>query len=296
MVTQTPVTELMKKRFSCRSYSGRALDSETKESVSSFLSGNIKTLFGSSIRLALLAASSGDSSELKGLGTYGFIKGASAYIVGAVDKSDKNLEDYGYVMEKIILQATGLELGTCWLGGTFSKSSFAGRISLGKSEVMPAVVALGYKAEKRRLFDSTMRLIAGSANRKSFHDLFFDRHFSTSLDPAQCGPYVMPLEMVRIAPSATNRQPWRIVRDKDQNVFHLFLQRTKNYYKNNQKLFGIMDLQRIDMGIAMCHFELACGEAGIEGAWTLNGAVSARDLKLPELTSYVATWGREPGN
>ena len=29
------------------------------------------------------------------------------------------------------------------------------------------------------------------------------------------------------------------------------------------------DLQRVDMGIAMCHFELSANEAGHNGQWTI---------------------------
>ena len=30
-------------------------------------------------------------------------------------------------------------------------------------------------------------------------------------------------------------------------------------------MFKMADLQRVDMGIAMCHFELTCNELGIKG-------------------------------
>jgi nitroreductase len=64
------------------------------------------------------------SPQLKGLGTYGFIKGATGFIMGTVGHSEKNLEDYGYVMERAILFATDIGLGTCWFGGTFTRSRF----------------------------------------------------------------------------------------------------------------------------------------------------------------------------
>jgi len=43
------------------------------------------------------------------------------------DRGDKNLEDFGYLMEEAILFATGLGLGTCWLGGSFTKSGLPKR-------------------------------------------------------------------------------------------------------------------------------------------------------------------------
>jgi len=60
--------------------------------------------------------------------------------------------------------------------------------------------------------------------------------------------------MVRIAPSASNKQPWRIV--KIEGAWHFFLERTKGYGDGIIfKLLKLADIQRLDMGIAMCHFE-----------------------------------------
>jgi len=48
----------------------------------------------------------------------------------------KNLEDYGYLMEAIILKATELNLGTCWLGGSFTQSNFARKINAADNEIV----------------------------------------------------------------------------------------------------------------------------------------------------------------
>ena len=42
-------------------------------------------------------------------------------MVGAVREAPKDLEDYGYLMERAVLFATDLGFGTCWLGGTFTQ-------------------------------------------------------------------------------------------------------------------------------------------------------------------------------
>ena len=48
-------------------------------------------------------------------------------------------------------------------------------------------------------------------------------------------------------------------------AFHFFLDRDKAY----SAMMPLADLQRIDMGIAMCHFQLAAAEAGLEGRWSV---------------------------
>jgi len=47
-----------------------------------------------------------------------------------------------------------------------------------------------------------------------------------------------------------------------------------------------VDLQRIDMGIVMCHFALTARAAGLEGGWrALDPAPDG-----PEGAAYVASW------
>ena len=69
-------------------------------------------------------------------------------------------------------------------------------------------------------------------------------------------------------------------------ALHLFLQRTPKY-SQSLKAIDMADLQRIDMGIAMSHLELAAREQGLEGEWISEPP----DLgALPPGTEYIATW------
>jgi len=280
------VQDLIKTRTSCRSYLETPIQTDKREIMDEFLNANLKGPFNSNTRFKLVSASDNDNEELKNLGTYGFIKGASGFIIGAVDKgSEKNMEDYGYLMEKIILLATDLELGTCWLGGTFNKSTFAQKISMEENEIVPAVTAIGNKMPKRTTLDSVVRWVAGSHNRQAWDKLFFINNFDTPL--IQTGAdYEMPLEMVRLGPSASNRQPWRIIKEQEHHIFHFYLQRTKNYNRNI-RLLKLADLQRIDMGIAMCHFELSMQSINFSGQWK---DVDPKLPVLPESTEYIISW------
>ncbi len=51
---------------------------------------------------------------------------------------------------------------------------------------------------------------AGSANRKEWGDIFFSGNFGGKLSRRDAGDYGEALEMVRLAPSASNKQPWRV--------------------------------------------------------------------------------------
>ncbi len=266
-------------RSSWRSCTGASIPHEKLVLLESFITERTQGLFGDRLRFELAAARAEDSEDLRGLGTYGFIRGASAFIIGAVHRDIDNLEDYGYLMERIVLYATQLSLATCWLGGSFYKDNFSARINIRPNEIVPAVVSMGVPAGNRNMVDRLIRNVAGSKKRLPWDRLFFEADARTPLQPEGAGKFAEVLEMVRLSPSASNRQPWRLV--KDGTVVHFFLCRTKGYRK---PMFS--DLQRIDMGIAMAHFETVCQELNIAGAWK-QATSSPRAVENWE---YTVTW------
>lgn len=280
-----PVTKVIEQRFSCRTYLDMPIAAEQQRALEACLAQAERGPFGAPTRFKLVAASENDRSALRGLGTYGFIRGATGFILGTVGSGAKNLEDFGYRMEDVILHATALDLGTCWLGGTFSKSSFAAKMDLREGEIMPCVTSVGYVSDQRGIVDRFIRRQAGSRTRLAWNRLFFDGQFGAPLAPEAAGAYARPLEMVRLGPSASNKQPWRVVRGDD--AWHFYVQRTPGYLKGMEGRFVLADLQRVDLGIALCHFELTAREAGLAGRWV----VDEPDLDLPDgLTEYTASW------
>jgi hypothetical protein len=296
--------ELIDRRYSCRTYLERPISAHDQAALEAFLASRTRGPLGSCARFKLLAAAPDDSTVLRRLGTYGFVKGATGFFVGAVTAGPGDLEDYGYLLEEVVLYATGLGLGTCWLGGTFTRGSFTSRFGgIGRDESIPAVVATGCPGD-----DGAERIRARTEGdrRNRPDELFFAEEWMEPLGDgshrtdgrsadgsgglAAAGGYSPVLEAVRMAPSATNRQPWRIVRRGSD--WHFYLARTKGYGKGSLgfKLLRIADLQRVDLGIAMCHFELVAREIGLRGAWT----VADPGIALPAASiEYTATWRSE---
>ena len=100
--------------------------------------------------------------------------------------------------------------------------------------------------------------------------LFCEDRFGEPLALAPGDPFAAVLEAVRMAPAASNKQPWRVVRRGAD--WHFYLQRTKGYGKGSA-LFAVLrlaDLQRVDLGIARCHFELVARELGLAGTWVFD--------------------------
>ena len=204
------VIETIKNRKSCRTYSDRGIEPEKLAELKQFLASNTKTLFGSKVRFHLVDFNEMEIGELKNLTTYGVIKGARQFIVGTVEKQPKAMEDYGYCMERNILKATSMGLGTCWLGGTFKRSGFAVKITINEGELLPAISPVGYLRDKRSVVDRVFRYVAASDKRKPWNELFYLNDTDNFLDDRNFGKFNVPLECVRLAPSASNKQPWRI--------------------------------------------------------------------------------------
>ena len=236
--------------------------------------------FGGNARFKIVATTLEDSKALKSYGTYGFIKNPAGFIISALKESDKNLEDIGYLIEKIILYATDLGLGTCWLGGTFTKSPFARDIALQNDETMPIIVSFGYQAENSP--SGRIRQFAKGDRRLPWETLFFDKLFTQPLHPENARDYEIPLKMLRISPSASNKQPWRII--KKDNRWDFYLLRTPGYREGILSWLKLADLQRVDMGIAMSHFELTAREMGLNGSWQIKD-----QYQLPEM-EYIVSW------
>ena len=302
-----PAGALIARRYSCRTYQERPIEERDRHRLTAFMESRRVGPLGSEARFGLIAAEPDDRRALRRLGTYGFIKGATGFVVGAVHRGPKDLEDYGYLLEEVILYATALGLGTCWLGGTFTRSTFVRRFGgLEGGETMPAVVATGYPADDGA---ERIRQREEGDRRMPAAELFFDGRWGEPLElgkaaaggqaepgsvPGAGGyarapdldPYARALEAVRMGPSATNKQPWRIVRGGSD--WHFYLRRTKGYGKGSLafKALRIADLQRVDMGIALCHFELVAREAGLDGRWVADDP----GLAVPDGVEYTATW------
>ncbi|MFO7568316.1 MAG: nitroreductase family protein [Smithellaceae bacterium] len=276
----TPISEVIRTRYSCRSYADTPVDLPVLKALESAISSNGAGPFGHLPRFALLSPEALSRDEWKKLGTYGVIKNARLFLAGVIRPAPMAACDFGYCMEKLILEATQLRLGTCWLGGTFSIGAFADTMGLRAGETLPAVTPVGYPADRKSLTERAMRRFAGSDHRKPWRELFFRDNLSTPLLADEAGAYAEALENVRLAPSASNKQPWRIVYDKNRQVFSFYIARAFAYRQLRE-----VSLQDIDMGIAMCHFDLTVTQRGFKGLWRKED--SAETFKSLE---YAASW------
>ena len=232
--------ETMLARRSVRTYDGRPIEAETLEKVKGF-ADRIQNPFGIPVRFVFL-----DAKE-KGLSSP-VLTGEPLYVAGKVDKVPYGDVAFGFAMEELLLFAWSLGLGSVWIGGTM----------------------------KRELFEKAAGLEAGE--RMPWERLFFDGDFLTPLAGKALEPFGEVLELVRWAPSAVNKQPWRLVLREGR--FHFYLKHDKGYVSE-----VVGDLQKIDMGIALCHFVLGAKAMGREAVV----AVEDPRIPVPEGMEYIAS-------
>ena len=264
-------------RSSVRTYENRKLSFEAKEQINAYIAA-LSNPFSVDVTFRLLESETEANGEK--LGTYGVIKGAKDFIGAKVESGELALEALGYSFEKLILYAASLGLGTCWLGGTFKRSEFAKAMAVKDNELFPAISPIGYPFGKKRLIDTLARKIAKADLRKDWSELFFNNDFSCPLTQEDAGAYAFPLEMLRLAPSAVNRQPWRII--KTENAYHFY--KTKAPESSNH---ASIDIQRVDLGIAACHFHLAALEKGLSGSFE---KLLPPNIHTPKHEQYVFSW------
>jgi hypothetical protein len=280
--------ELVRARTSVRRFSGEIVAGKARQELERCCRAAQAGPFGGVCRFRLIDNHAGDAARGERVGAYGIIRGARTFLAGATGSSRYNLEDFGYLFELLLLKATDLGLGSCWLGGSFTRSRFATAMELQGEEIIPAVSPIGIPTEQRSMVDRVIRWGAGSKRRKPREELFYDGKTGVPLSGDQAGPFAAALEMVRLAPSASNRQPWRCL--KAGKTIHFYLQRFPGY-----RAVTPTDLQRIDMGIAMSHFDLAMASSGIEGSWQVLDPppLGSSTLSRPEAwqkAGYLVSW------
>ena len=266
------IEKLVRNRRSIRTFNGGAIRAEDLEKLSSFTE-ELKNPYEIPVECKLLDAK---RQALK----CSVVSGTDLY-VGAKAKRVPHMEEaFGYSFETLVLYAQSLGIGTVWVGGTMDRAAFERAMELKPDEKMPCMSPLGYPAKKMSLKESMMRKAIKADSRNPFETLFFDGDFGTALTPEKAGVLARPLEMVRRSPSAVNKQPWRVV--VKENAVHFNLKHSKGFISE-----AVGDMQKIDMGIALCHFALTAKEAGLHARFCISDPSITAEPDTEYIASYV---------
>lgn len=263
--------DAIRSRRSVRTFDGANLRAEDAEKIMDFAE-TASNPYGLSITWKLLDAQK-DSLNSP------VISGTNTYIAGKMRRESHAEEAFGYEFEKIVLYAEAMGVGTTWIAGTMNRQGFEKAVELSEGEVMPCVSPLGYTAKKMSLRETMMRKGIKADTRADFGSLFYENSLNTPLSVEKAASLQLPLEMVRLAPSAVNKQPWRVI--IKENKAHFYEKRSKGYVSENK-----WDVQKIDMGIALCHFELGAKAAGLSPLFEIKDP----EIPTPDDMIYIASF------
>ena len=234
--------EAMKSRVSCRAYASKPVE---EEKISE-LKGLVDQMNQES-GLSMQFYGSNGKTELKLNGAM-FTGPVYWYAVLVGGDDPESAEKIGYYGEKLVMRATELGLGTCWVGGTYDKDSI--RAQLLSDQKVWDVIPIGYPLDKVPFKQKMIRERIRSKNT-SLKD-FFESDVPFEQIPKWiriCGQAVLD------GPSAVNGQPIRcIYRKDDTHTGRIELQVCKANH----------GFEYNDLGIAKYQFEYAAKAQGID--------------------------------
>ena len=265
--------DAIKNRRSVRTFDGNALRPEDAAKFLEFAE-SAKNPYGLPIEWKIL------STKEHGLSSP-VVVGADQYIAAKVSRCRHFEIGYGYSFEFVCLYAMSLGIGTVILAASLSRKAFEKAMNVQRDEVMPVASPVGYPAARRTIRDSLMRKGLKADDRIPFEQLFFEGDFKKGLHKEDAGVFSNALEMARWAPSAGNKQPWRAVVAGDTVHF---------YEDQSMKESPLGDIQKVDVGIALAHFDLTMQEEGYAGHFFEGDP----GLALPEHVQYIISYEREP--
>lgn len=200
------------KRKSCRNYRQEQLDTNKLEEIKKALSSFDLLFPDAPIEYRF-------TDETKGL----FNVKAPHYLVFSGQGKEGELENAGFIGQRLMLWLNAHDLGGVWLGG----SKDAGKLR-NRSDII--VLAFG--------------IPEGSPHRDISE---FKRKPIAEITNASYDEYI---KAIHLAPSGMNIQPWYLEENGNKLVF--YRQILKGPISLAYKLTGV------DMGIALCHYAVAC--------------------------------------
>lgn len=209
-------------------------------------------------------------------GALGMFSQAPHYILAVSQERPGYMENLGFCMEQLILAATALDLGTCWIGSLFTEARLAAFApDLARDERIVALTPLGYAdtspATRMARQIAHWAFEHSGARKPLFETVSLDTWAIpwTGEDPL----LNRALEQVRLAPSWANTQPWHLIVDDRQVVA------TVDHTPQRGNVREAKPYYRLDGGIAMCHFYLAVRAMGWSGMWSVPGHKEELDLR-----------------
>lgn len=273
--------DLMRARHSCRSFQTRKLtDADRDELMESVHKHTAETRLGiSPVRFEYVS---------EHLTVWPTVNASEFLVAIAPVKYDRlAVMDVGRSLQKIVMDATRMGLGTCWIGpGADHKSilkHLGNRFDPQKDHII-CVCAVGYKSWFIPMFIRVFNAQV-SSRRKPLSTLFFaDSQMKEPLnvDASLFNKFRRNYEICQWAPSSYNGQTTRCVAVTDENG----LERFDFYAATASRYYAA-----VATGIWCANWEMGCESLGIHGHFAvLSAEERGVQEKKDELPKYDISW------
>ncbi len=276
--------DLMRVRRSCRSFQTRKLtDADYNELMASVRIHTEESQIGTSpVRFEYISAPL----------TVWPVVNATEFLVAIVPKEYNRLAvvDVGRSLQKIVMDATRMGLGTCWIGPGADhvsiKQNLGDRFDSEKDHII-CVCAVGYKSTYYipiflRIFNAQFK------RRLPLAELFFadaDFEHPLDLDAAPFNRFGRNYEICQWAPSSYNGQTTRCVANVAESgelkSFNFYAATASRYYAP------------VALGIWCANWEMGCAALGIHGHFAVLPAGERcvhDETTRPQLPRYDVSW------
>ena len=206
------IANMIPRRRSVRAYRAECIDNAVLADLLRYMEGLVPLIPGAKVVGRIIPTDHGNFLQ----------KWKTPHFIAIFsDGSDDGLLNVGFMYQQLDLYAQAIGLGTCWVG----LGNLTDKESAPEGMKLAVMMAIG-------LPDNVPERTAADFKRKPMADIA-DRSDNR-------------LEALRLAPSATNSQPWYVTHEGD--VLHLY---REELGRIKQRTHGRMN--KIDMGIGLCH-------------------------------------------
>ncbi len=215
------IRDLMKERHSVRQFKDEPISEEHREKLGEIIA---KCNEESGLNIQVIYDDPACFNTF--LAHYGKFKNAVNYLALVGNKNDEKLDELcGYYGERIVLEAQGMGLNTCWVGGTYSKGKC--KVDKEKGEKIVCVIALGYgETNGTKHKSKPVRKLCNVAEED------MPTWFKNGMVAAM------------LAPTALNQQKFYVTLNDDE----VFITPNKGVFT------------KVDLGIVKYHFETETGK------------------------------------
>lgn len=162
--------------------------------------------------------------SFKNIFAYGKFENVVNYIIVSGPKGEASSRECGVEGERLVLALQAMGLNTCWVGLSYSKTSPAFAVPEGHK--VRCVISFGYGQTQGR--DRKTKSMEQLSNANADSPLWFRQ----------------AIHAVQLAPTAINQQKFHFALQTDGTV-------------TSRSLFSLVGYTHIDLGIAICHFNLS---------------------------------------